>query len=398
MLTQFSVRNYKSIQKVITLDMQAIDVPEQEESVIKGKDGYEYLPVAAIFGPNGAGKSNVLESLRLLVATVCNPVWEARNEKISDKKIVAFPFLFAEETMEMPTEFELFFQGSTAEYRYRFALKGDRILYEALSRKVFGTEEIEELYGRRKNQIWKNGGSEKVDLTIEIPDQLPFLSYLAITGKDTGILREATDCFLKQIQIAENTESLKDLKNFFNEETEGKSLMVKHLKNMDTQIVDFRIEEKPGNSVQVRTVHKIGEKFFELNLSDESAGIRKLFWLLPKVIHCLRSGGTLIVDQPDIGLHPLWIRYLVCLFRDPKVNQKHAQMIFTAHDVTLLHPLNLRRDEIWFVAKGVNEDTSMYALAEFKQEKGNGSSGENTRIKQYLVGRYGAIPSLKNCF
>lgn len=54
-----------------------------------------------------------------------------------------------------------------------------------------------------------------------------------------------------------------------------------------------------------------------------------------------------------------------------------------------------RRDEIWFVAKGKEEDSILYSLVEFKDANGESIRNDAKYSKQYLEGRYGADPYLK---
>ena len=64
-------------------------------------------------------------------------------------------------------------------------------------------------------------------------------------------------------------------------------------------------------------------------------------------------------------------------------------MIFTSHDLTTMNSENFRRDEIWFIAKGIDQSAHMYSLVEIKE------SNEITFNKHYMEGRYGADQYLK---
>lgn len=113
MLSQFSVKNYKSIRDEITFDMQAVAISELANHLIEDKDGEKYLPVASIYGPNGGGKSNVLEALQVLVAKVTRPLYVATSNSDREpalKRIPVVPFAFSEETKNAPTEFEVFLE------------------------------------------------------------------------------------------------------------------------------------------------------------------------------------------------------------------------------------------------------------------------------------------------
>ena len=77
------------------------------------------------------------------------------------------------------------------------------------------------------------------------------------------------------------------------------------------------------------------------------------------------------------------------------VNRKGAQLIFTSYDLSTMNSDLFRRDEIWFVAKGNGENSKLYSLVEFKNEKGESVRKDAKFDKQYLEGKYGAVPYLR---
>ena len=83
------------------------------------------------------------------------------------------------------------------------------------------------------------------------------------------------------------------------------------------------------------------------------------------------------------------------LFNSPDHNLKNAQLIFATHDTNLLSYGHFRRDQIYFLEKDVYEASDLYSLVEYKED--------NTKIrkdrsfeKDYVAGRYGAIPFIGN--
>ena len=64
----------------------------------------------------------------------------------------------------------------------------------------------------------------------------------------------------------------------------------------------------------------------------------------------------------------------------------NAQLIFATHDTGLLGPSLLRRDQIWFTEKDRYGATNLYSLAELQVRN------DAAFDKQYIAGRYGAIP------
>ena len=82
---------------------------------------------------------------------------------------------------------------------------------------------------------------------------------------------------------------------------------------------------------------------------------------------------------------------IIDLFNNSKTNPKNAQLLVVTHDTNLLSSKTFRRDQILFVEKDKNEASHIYSLAEFKGVR-NDASFE----KEYLEGRYGAVPFLNN--
>lgn len=113
MLCQFSFQNYKSYRAETTFDFQAAAVPEFSDSLLSKVKGSALLPVGVIYGPNGGGKSNLLLALSCLISAVVSPVYDLgknRQDIIIQHKADCTPFLFDEQSMEQPTEFEIFFR------------------------------------------------------------------------------------------------------------------------------------------------------------------------------------------------------------------------------------------------------------------------------------------------
>jgi len=155
-----------------------------------------------------------------------------------------------------------------------------------------------------------------------------------------------------------------------------------------TEVRQEEIEEQ-----QLRFSHVTEQGRAVFDLADESSGTRNLLFLSGPVLDILRHGQTLIIDELDTSLHTLIVRELVDLFHRPDINTCGAQLIFSTHDTSLLNaPDLLRRDQIWFVEKDVDQASELIALAEFSPRK-------NEALERgYLMGRYGGIPLLKHSF
>ena len=398
MLCQFTVKNFKSIRDAVTFDMQATAISEHEDRIIKDKDEELYLPVSAVYGPNGGGKSNVLEALHSLVTKVLRPLYATSNNEeiaIKMKKLVIEPFAFDEETRNKPTEFELFFRTEMAEYRYELIVKKEIIEYERLDRIKLETGRKSALFERDEDEITLKGAFARLKTSDELSDTLPLLSYLGITYSKNEVVQDVLDWFDEEIDFLNYGNPMQELRIAVSKSEDVKRLMLQMIQEMDLDVVDFRVEEKENDRIEVFTKHVVDEYEAELNLFDESSGTKKLFGLLPFIAKSLLKGTTLVIDELDAKIHPVLLKYLIMTFSNMEKNKKGAQLIFTSHDLSTMNSEVFRRDEIWFVAKGNRQNSKLYSLVEFKNKKGESVRKDAKFDKQYLEGKYGADPYLR---
>mgnify|MGYP000960019143 FL=1 len=398
MLCQFTVKNFKSIRDEVTFDMQAAVISEHEDRIIKDVDEELYLPVSAVYGPNGGGKSNVLEALHSLVTKILRPLYAtSNNEEIAMKmkKLVIEPFAFDEGTRNEPTEFELFFRTTMAEYRYELTVKKEVSDYERLDRIKLETGRKSALFERDEDEITLKGAFARLKTSDELSDTLPLLSYLGITYSKNEVVQDVLDWFDEEIDFLNYGNPMQELRMAISKSEDVKRLMLQMIQEMDLDIVDFRVEEKENDRIEVFTKHVVDEYEAELNLFDESSGTKKLFGLLPFIAKSLLRGTTLVIDELDAKIHPVLLKYLIMTFSNMEKNKKGAQLIFTSHDLSTMNSEVFRRDEIWFVAKGNRQNSKLYSLVEFKNKKGESIKKDAKLDKQYLEGKYGADPYLR---
>ena len=398
MLCQFTVNNYKSIRDEITFDMQATAISEHEDRIIIDKDEERFLPVSAIYGPNGGGKTNVLMALHTLAAKVLRPLYATGDNSENPfqmKRLAVEPFAFSENKKDEPTKFEVFFRTRLAEYRYILHVKREVVLCECLDRVKLDTGRRSALFSRDENGIVLKGVFSKFKVSDELSDTLLLLSYLGITYKKNEVVKDVIDWFQYGIDFLNYGNPIQELRMAISNSEEVKNLVLQMIQEMDLDIVDFRVEEKDEKNIEVFTKHLVDGNEAELNLLEESSGTRKIFGLLPFIAESLLDGTTLVIDELDAKIHPLLLRHIIMMFNDMTVNRKGAQLIFTSHDLSTMNSEVFRRDEIWFVAKGNGENSKLYSLVEFKNEKGESVRKDAKFDKQYLEGRYGADPYLR---
>lgn len=398
MLCQFTVKNFKSIRDEMTFDMQAAAISEHEDKVIMYKNGEQFLPVSAIYGPNGGGKSNVLEALHTVAAKVLRPLYATGDNEervFLQKKLLIEPFVFSEETKNEPTEFEVFFRTELAEYRYILHVKREIVVYECLDRVKLETGRRSALFERNAEETILKGVFAKLKISDELSETLPLLSYLGITYKKNEVIKDVLEWFEYGIDFLNYGNPIEELRMAVSNSEDVKQLMLDMIQEMDLDIVDFRVVKDENDRIDVYTKHMVEEYEAELNLFDESSGTKKLFGLMPFIADSLLSGTTLVIDELDAKIHPVLLRHIIMMFNDMNINKKKAQLIFTSHDLSTMNSEVFRRDEIWFVAKGNAQNSQLYSLVEFKNEKGESVRKDAKFDKQYLEGKYGADPYLR---
>ena len=398
MLCQFSVKNYKSIRDEITFDMQAAAISEHTDRVIKDSDEQMFLPVSAIYGPNGGGKSNVLEALQALGTMVLKPIYAAKQNRAADYKLNRYPvkpFAFSEEGKNSPTEFEVFYRTGIAEYRYVLHIKEDIVIFESLDRIKLETGRKSALFLRKGEEISLKGVFARLKISEGLSKNLPLLSYLGITYMNNDIVRDAINWFEFGVDFLNYGNPYEELRTAIASSDEIKKLVLDMIREMDLDIEDFRVEERDNNQMEVYTQHIVNGRREELTLSEESSGTKKLFGLLPFIAKSLVCGTTLVIDELDAKIHPVLLQYVIMLFNNMEINRHGAQLIFTSHDLSTMNNEVFRRDEIWFVAKGNNQNSKLYSLVEFKTKNGEVVRKDAKYDKQYLEGKYGADPYLR---
>lgn len=139
----------------------------------------------------------------------------------------------------------------------------------------------------------------------------------------------------------------------------------------------------------------VGEVYWDRD-DNESQGTNKIIDLSGPIFDTLASGKLLVIDELDAKLHPLITTHIVNLFNDPKTNSNNAQLLFATHDTNLLSSELFRRDQIWFTEKDRFEQTDLYSLYNFNLPDGTKVRNDGNFEKNYIRGRYGAIPFITN--
>ncbi|MDE6946663.1 MAG: ATP-binding protein [Anaeroplasmataceae bacterium] len=414
MLLQFNFKNYKSFRDDTTLDLTATKISEFDKHIIK-TGGEQVLPIAAIFGANASGKSNVIEAFRYMHEYVMDSLNYGgdTSKKEKDGFVKPTPFLFDNDTKDAESVFEVYFidfsDSKEKTYNYGFSIDTVGVVEEWLNVKSKTAKEASRIFYRNRNtgELDLTGFTNKVkdNLIIALEKETLLVSLGAKLKVDK--LKFVRDWFMNNEfanfgQPVENFFLSQLISEDFAEDENVRKKVLKYLSSFDESIVDFKVETIRGEKeeddrIKIFAVHQMvdGTGFASIPLQHESAGTLKMFALYPWVEEVLSIGGILVIDELNAKLHPLLVRVFSQTFLNKELNPNNAQLIFTTHDSWQLNANLLRRDEIWFTEKQANGISQLYSLADFVDEDGVKIRKDENYEKNYLLGKYGAIPTLK---
>ena len=412
MLIQFNFKNYKSFRDETSLDLSATKMKEFESSVVT-IGGEKILPVAAVYGANASGKSNVYSAFEFMTAYVEKSFFYGDDDKtFADARPT--PFLFDSRARNAESMFEVYFTipGESAEktYNYGFCIDETGITEEWLNTKAKSAREFKSVFYRNtEKQELDLRGIAKVsrdNIEVALNRQVLIISLGAKLKvekckqiRDWFLLNEFADFGNEMTNLFLS----RTLPKGFVEDEKVREDVLKYFSSFDKQITGFKIEELPSKDEQkekkyaIDAIHRMidSEDDTKLPLHQESAGTLKMFAMYPALHEVLEKGGVLCIDELNSRLHPLLVRNFILTFLNPEINKNHAQLIFTTHDTWQLSNQLLRRDEIWFTEKDEKGLSNLYSLADFVDEDGSRIRKDENYEKNYLLGKYGAIPSLE---
>jgi len=421
MLIEFTVGNFLSFKDKMTLSLLSSPITDYGSTNLFLTDRFSLLKGAVIYGANASGKSNFVRAMSTMRRLVLESF-----EQSSAGDLNVEPFALSTETEEAPSYFEIVFMIESIRYRYGFEVSNTSINGEWLFETAKQTETP--LFVRQNDgiEVFERAFPEGKDLEERTRENALFLTvvdqfngriakkiikwfnnqfvtisglsherYKAVTFDmlDGGPMRETLLNFYKGLDLG--FEDIAIGKKLFDPKELPTDLPEALVKQMITDLEGaFKIDIKTIHQKFDNLNNVVGKVEFDMR-SQESSGTNKLFNLSGPVFDVLNEGGTLAVDEFDASLHALLTLAITKLFNSKDTNRNNAQLIFTTHDTNLLYYGNYRRDQIYFVEKDRYGASQIYSLVEYKEE-GKTVRKDRSFEKDYIQGRYGAIPFIGN--
>lgn len=429
MLVEFKVRNFLSIKEEAIFSMLTScknNEKNMEYLIPFDESKNEYLlKTALIYGANASGKTNFLKALGFLFYQIMTS-----KDKSTSKDINCRPFEFDENTRNEPGFFEIRFIKNNVLYIYGLELDSKTIHKEYL----YKTPENQ--FNKKATKVFSrtNDNEQNLKSTSKLKKKYLIESahnrlYLSVAGfwQDPNVLdaykwvEENVKMFIPSLLSSDGGlsgyTSRKLKKEKLNNDSPFLEKVTSIFKKLDTGISKFDVKMKkltdkeieieipndffkfftdeaknsfleslkidPGT--EIKTIHKVNNIDYELDIYEESVGTQKAFDLIGVLVDTIEQEGLLIIDEIENSLHPELTREILKHFQE--MNCK-AQILFTTHATSLMSLDYMRKEQFWFAEKNPQtQDTILFSLEDVTGVRNN----ENIESK-YLAGRYGAFP------
>ncbi|MFA5396982.1 MAG: AAA family ATPase [Methanogenium sp.] len=452
MLIRYTVGNFLSFNEPQEFSMISGKGTSKSDRLYKDKK-VSLLKIAAIFGANASGKSNLIDSMKFaqlfivkeIPIQVVNRYCKLYKENKAipstfefeikiDKKYYAYGFKIIVNKMSIVEEwlYEIgskeikIFERSVKNKEINFGECFDKDILTKLQTYADSMASSDTILfltemNRNKGDLYKNHPKVKFlediykwfeeNLKINYPNEpISHYSYLMDEKNKDEIytLISSLGLGIKNCQIVnENIEYLENympkglLKDLFEDLEKNKVKKQKSNKPKEETEIMLRggshlffikySPEKERYIVQkLQFEHEKEGIWFDLN--EESDGTRRMLDLIELIIAAnYGSKSIYVIDEIDRSLHPqLTYKLIESYLR--LVDKSELQLIFTTHESHILDLKLLRRDEIWFVNKNQEGESSLYSLEQYNERF------DKKINKAYLDGRYGAVPLFDEIF
>ena len=386
------------------------------------------VPVLAIYGANASGKTNIIRAIHSFRRLVLHGLERTFHPNLLNRKYkttsFSLEFIAAGKVYDYSLEFS---EVEVVKEELRKLGGGNPIVVFSVGRGVFDVPCIEtENYPRDKLMDYyrveccrDTGAQKKTWLACLGKD------YEALSAEVTAAYREIHDdlsVYLENdIDVLGALKRLSESRDFNSQEFAAAKVRVEDLmrkfdfgvQRLDIQTQTYDRKRIPeliesfgfgggrywhdtpdGVAVDiVKSVHKNSNggpealDFFK----DESNGTKLMFGILAVCLRALDRGATVFFDELDRSLHPILLIELVKLFKLKKFNKHGAQLVFTAHDPSIMEDVLMRVGEIGIVNNNVHSGSTLTRLVDMKDKGHNVRNVHNFR-KMYMEGFFAGVP------
>lgn len=431
-LLSFTARNVRSYWEEVTLSLLGTRLSEAEvvrELTISGSPSpVSVLPVAGIFGANASGKSMILRAMADMRLVVLNSFRQGDQETRLSRR----PFLLGSQSAEQSSSFAIDLILDGVRWQYGFEIDDCQVLEEYAYFYPKGRQAL--VFGRKRDArdpsfgpAFRSSGRSlsrlvrKNALLLSVAgavadgtdDERPgivtlvgplfqwFRGNLGLMGSHNRETRitytakhmetpSAEEAVIALLQAADLGITKLERQPIDLETAERLEQAARILNGLETESESGQeVQFLPNDIVRLHHMGSAGPT--PIDPEHESQGTLAWVAMLGPMLDSIRRGSALMVDELDGSLHPHLVQRFIQIFQSRRTNPGCAQLIFNAHDPTILGDSSQRalgRDQIWFTEKNTDGATTLYSMAEFQPKR------DDALARRYLQGRYGGVPVL----
>ena len=400
-LKSLSAKNFASFAEQVVFTTETD--PSQKEYLDNtfGVGDTRFNRVSFLYGANGSGKTffcKILKEIqRLLTFSPLAAIGSAEflsRHQFKDLDIPVRPFAFGTEYQDQPSflGIDIVLDGIT--YHYEFGVQGRAVVSELLTKKYRRTEKLlDRTSPAYKDISLRSELKEFENAKYRVKEEALCLPVAALMNNQLAskIVKAIAD--IQVISMTAARIAPANAEKSFSEDRRRKYLAVLQKADPTLREINISWEEKEVGRqkidtddfenreiiamktvVDINTVHTVDEdgtptsgtpiSFF----ADESLGTVKLFTALPYLFDVLESGGVLVVDELENGLHLSLAKEIISLFTNKLTNPNNAQLICTSHQPLLLDG-DYRRDQVWVAHKDSRGRCQLQRMSDFKTSR-----------------------------
>lgn len=368
----------------------------------------------SVIGKNASGKSNFIKALSLIKNNITNSYANKPDSLLIPFPNKFFPFEASEFEIEFKIDDSIYKYMINQDFfiNYEALYKDDIKIFElkhetdteidknSLYKKLMKAEEINYTYNFRqlfRSDIENSPIQKYAEFIRPNASIISILKHLNV-GKfeDFDKVYEYFNKFI--ISHGTNTNVQQLLHNnvigkMMDNHVEYKEYMLKHLKLVDSEVDDIRIQPIEGftNSFEVdmRESEKVissSKKVMldelivtkdneDFKIGELSEGTLKAIYYSNLLFNSNKNGSIIVIDEIEIGLHPTLLKSIL------QDVPKKSQLIFTTHSLLVLDFMNFQGIGI---TEMINHQTEVVLLKNEEHQE----EEQFQIMRRYLSGEY----------